>query len=281
MEAEALSTYLRQFNPVNHAAYQAAKFAREVLWSQQQRFLVIQKAIFQDLAWQHELFADGGHRAFELMQARLDPSIAPEILAIWRPIGEGEILDGNWQWVPREQNTVIQKYWNEFTEEEGIAIGVAAVSPLPDGIPFMLVSGNRSRPHPCPVPVTPPTTHREQGRSAGIDARPARGARGAAAGSARGRRGAGGDRRAAPQPPRREGPPHRGAPATHRLAGEGLLQLLQAAVERHHQARQTGRQETPRRQARRLGLLPPAPALHARRGRPRRAPRRPTRPGPL
>jgi len=86
------------------------------------QFLRIQKAIFSDLAWQHEAFALGGagviHRAVDKLPASERPTVFdPRTSQAWDAIDSGDparIAAGNFQLLRREQGPVIQLYYDEM-----------------------------------------------------------------------------------------------------------------------------------------------------------------------
>jgi len=94
----------------------------ELKWYESQ-FLTMQKAIFSDLAWQHEAFALGGAAAITRAVSRRPTSAPPALdgrtLAAWRDIGSGDanrVAAGNFRLIEREQGPVIQRYYVEMSE---------------------------------------------------------------------------------------------------------------------------------------------------------------------
>lgn len=86
------------------------------------QFLRIQKAIFSDLAWQHEAFALGGagaiHRAVDKLPASERPTVLDRDTAgAWDDIDSGDsarIAAGNFKLIEREQGPVIQRFYDEM-----------------------------------------------------------------------------------------------------------------------------------------------------------------------
>jgi len=92
----------------------------ELEWYESQ-FLTMQKAIFSDLAWQHEAFALGGAaaiaRAVRKEPAGSSPALDARTLRAWDGIGSGDpgrIAEGNLELIRREQLPVIQPYYSEM-----------------------------------------------------------------------------------------------------------------------------------------------------------------------
>jgi len=106
----------------------------ELKWYESQ-FLTMQKAIFSDLAWQHEAFALGGAAAVAGAVSRLPATERHqyrETLRSWDGIGSGDpnrIADGNFGLIEREQGPVIQKYYDEMS---GRATGGLVTGQLTD-----------------------------------------------------------------------------------------------------------------------------------------------------
>ncbi|MEV4049905.1 hypothetical protein AB0J55_01855 [Amycolatopsis sp. NPDC049688] len=95
-----------------------------------------QRAIFEDLAWQHEAFAQAG--AAELVATGGVPADA------WRDIGSGDpgrVRRGNRELLLREQKTVVAPYYGRIRAMKDFdlipdQLSREALSPVPGGKPF-------------------------------------------------------------------------------------------------------------------------------------------------
>ncbi len=145
--------------------------------------LTMQKDIFVDLAWQHELYiAEGidGMRAIE--QGGGGPWRNPDwadddgtagqqnaqwvdggpvtMISAWEDIASGDatrIARGNKVLVAREQDPVLQRSYNKMSKQfllQTFATGVLAASPVPAGTPFRDVKGSRAASF-LPYPARP------------------------------------------------------------------------------------------------------------------------------
>jgi hypothetical protein len=107
--------------------------------------LRMNKAVFDDMAWQHEAFLIGGVNTLELLA---DYSQQQQIdlanLAAWQSIATGNaqgIAAANHDLLFREQWVVLQPLWNDVGFHTGIPIGWMARSPLPNGVSFADFTG--------------------------------------------------------------------------------------------------------------------------------------------
>ncbi|MBB6442303.1 hypothetical protein [Phycisphaera mikurensis] len=119
-------------------------YALEIAERQQVMFVEMQKAIFEDLAWQHELYADAGYAAFEILRTHTPKDVPSDVDTVWKQIDAGDVVRGNFALVPREQNYILQPYWDQFTAAfgmQGVVIGQGTRSPLPNGLPFASTPG--------------------------------------------------------------------------------------------------------------------------------------------
>ncbi len=97
--------------------------ADDLRWYEGQ-FLTMQKAIFSDLAWQHEAFALGGAAAIHGAVAKLAPSERRGVMdsgteSAWDDIGSGDpdrVRRGNFRLIEREQLPVIQRYYDQMSD---------------------------------------------------------------------------------------------------------------------------------------------------------------------
>jgi len=88
------------------------------------KFLTMQKAIFNDLAWQHEAYLLGGAGAIgaavrKLPEWQRKSAMDDQTLQAWRDIESGDparVEDGNLALIYREQNPVIQDYYDDLDE---------------------------------------------------------------------------------------------------------------------------------------------------------------------
>jgi hypothetical protein len=107
----------------------------------QERLMMMQRDIFEDLAWQHEAYLTAGLEPLEEALARGD--IDERTLDAWRHIDSGEpdrVAEAAHLLVYREQHTVLQaEHYDQWPEH---APGLAAMtsrnadSPAPGGEPF-------------------------------------------------------------------------------------------------------------------------------------------------
>jgi hypothetical protein len=112
--------------------------------------LRMQKAIFMDLAWQHEAYREGGLKALAAAKARGE--IGDDLLAAWQDIESGDsgrVNAGNAALLQREQLDVLQG-GGFYAQIQNIpdndiipeTMSEEALSPIPGGRPFAkVVSG--------------------------------------------------------------------------------------------------------------------------------------------
>ena len=128
----------------------------ELRWYEGQ-FLTMQKAIFSDLAWQHEAFVLGGAAAIHGAVAKLPPSQRPGVMPretskAWDDIASGEpdrVAAGNFKLIKREQGPVIQRYYDQMFNRHGaegaaVTAGLtrAADTPIPGSKTYVEYSHN-------------------------------------------------------------------------------------------------------------------------------------------
>jgi hypothetical protein len=115
------------------------------------RLLEMQKAIFMDLAWQHEAYREGGISA--LAAARARGELDDGVLKAWKDIDSGEpakVNAGNKELLRREQFEILQggrggpnfyKLIQDIPDNDMIpeAMSEEARSPIPGGKPFAAV----------------------------------------------------------------------------------------------------------------------------------------------
>jgi hypothetical protein len=115
------------------------------------RLLQMQKAIFMDLAWQHQAYREGGIKALEAAHTRRE--LSDDLLAAWRDIDsrqETRVNAGNMALLKREQNDVLQgggggtNYYGmiqDIPDDDMIpeTMSEEALSPIPGGKPFQEV----------------------------------------------------------------------------------------------------------------------------------------------
>jgi uncharacterized protein YukE len=107
------------------------------------QFLVMQKEIFDDLAWQHEAYMLGGAALMQDIHRRHPDEIDARTLVAWEDIASGDpdrASSGNEHLLRREQEQVIQEYYDEMRDHHGpvgdtatYAFSVMAENPLPGG----------------------------------------------------------------------------------------------------------------------------------------------------
>lgn len=138
--------------------------APELKWYET-TFLKMQKAIFTDLAWQHEAYALGGVAAIRHAATTDARALRPRDLQAWDDIGSGSparVTAGNYALVEREQGPVIQPYYDRMFERHGaegatVTYGMTyeARSPIPGGSDYPEFSHPRIPilPDPTGIPV--------------------------------------------------------------------------------------------------------------------------------
>jgi uncharacterized protein YukE len=124
-------------NPANLAEHLTSE---ELEWYED-KFLVMQKSIFDDLAWQHEAYLMGGLPMMQ--QLRSQNLINTSTLGAWQDIASGDpdaVERGNMALLRREQFDVIQPYYNEMRNHHGpvgdvatYAFSTMAEDPMPGG----------------------------------------------------------------------------------------------------------------------------------------------------
>lgn len=151
----------------------AGRLGEEELGWYEKKFLVMQKGIFDDLAWQHEAYSMGGIGLMRDLaqqgQLEHDP------LQSWEQIASGDLAGGNEGLLHREQHDVIQGHYDEMRAHNGISgdgftylSSVMAGNPIPGGqayrdfspiqVPVPVPGVDVA--HIGPVPVAPyPTIH--------------------------------------------------------------------------------------------------------------------------
>ena len=107
--------------------------------------LNVQKAIFSDLAWQHEAYVLGGaaaiRRAVDKQPKWQTPAVDEKTLRAWEDIESGDphrVAQGNFKLIEREQLPVAQPHYDRMlARESGAAfteeLTQNAGSPFPDG----------------------------------------------------------------------------------------------------------------------------------------------------
>ncbi|MGH8908568.1 MAG: hypothetical protein ACRD0K_19240 [Egibacteraceae bacterium] len=93
--------------------------SEELEWFEVQ-FLKMQKAIFEDLAWQHEAYLSDGIE--EMRRLRRAGKITGAVLLAWEDIASGEparLAAGNKALLQYEQETVIQDEYDEMRRHHG------------------------------------------------------------------------------------------------------------------------------------------------------------------
>jgi hypothetical protein len=137
-------------------------------------FLQMQKDIFDDLAWQHVAYANGGITALENVPSTDLPA---RVLSAWKDIDSGDparIAAGNRELLYREQHDTIQANYDRIRDHSTIThaltigMSVMAESPVPGGGPMRDYMTNVpvptpgvaiKRPFGIPVPVPTVDVH--------------------------------------------------------------------------------------------------------------------------
>jgi uncharacterized protein YukE len=126
-------------NPADLAGHLTAE---EIEWYED-RFLMMQREIFDDLAWQHEAFVLGGAPLMREIASRYPSEMLPRDIDAWEDIGSGDaerIKDGNTDLLLREQERVIQDDYDAMRDHHGpvgdvftYGFSTMAENPLPGG----------------------------------------------------------------------------------------------------------------------------------------------------
>lgn len=129
--------------PLSTGAALGAALAVDELAFLERKLLVMQKQIFDDLAWQHMAYVEGGLSALE--EAYKRGEISSDNLGAWRDIASGDeerIWRGNIWLLFREQKRILQIHYDEIRNRPlsgtvmGRAMSWLAESPVPGGRPF-------------------------------------------------------------------------------------------------------------------------------------------------
>jgi uncharacterized protein YukE len=124
-------------------AYLAEHLTAEELEWYEDRFLMMQREIFDDLAWQHEAFVLGGAPLMREIAARNPSELLPRDVDAWEDIGSGDaerIQQGNADLLLREQERVIQDDYDAMRDHHGpvgdvftYGFSTMAENPMPGG----------------------------------------------------------------------------------------------------------------------------------------------------
>src|SRR5918996_4773457 len=124
-------------------AYLAEHLTAEELEWYEDRFLMMQREIFDDLAWQHEAFVLGGAPLMREIGSRNPSELLPRDVDAWEDIGSGDaerIQQGNADLLLREQERVIQDDYDAMREHHGpvgdvftYGFSAMAENPMPGG----------------------------------------------------------------------------------------------------------------------------------------------------
>jgi uncharacterized protein YukE len=126
-------------NPMHLAEHLTAD---ELEWYED-RFLMMQREIFDDLAWQHEAFVLGGAPLMREIASRNPSELLPRDVDAWEDIGSGDaerIQQGNADLLLREQERVIQDDYDAMRDHHGpvgdvftYGFSTMAENPMPGG----------------------------------------------------------------------------------------------------------------------------------------------------
>ncbi len=126
-------------NPVHLAEHLTAD---ELEWYED-RFLMMQREIFDDLAWQHEAFVLGGAPLMREIASRNPSELLARDVDAWEDIGSGDaerIQQGNADLLLREQERVIQDDYDAMRDHHGpvgdvftYGFSTMAENPMPGG----------------------------------------------------------------------------------------------------------------------------------------------------
>jgi uncharacterized protein YukE len=114
----------------------------EIEWYED-RFLMMQREIFDDLAWQHEAFVLGGAPLMREIASRYPSELLARDVDAWEDIGSGDaerIQQGNADLLLREQERVIQDDYDAMRDHHGpvgdvftYGFSAMAENPIPGG----------------------------------------------------------------------------------------------------------------------------------------------------
>jgi hypothetical protein len=124
----------------------------EIEWYED-RFLMMQREIFDDLAWQHEAFVLGGVPLMREIASRYPTEMLPRDIDAWEGIGSGDaerIKDGNTDLLLREQERVIQDDYDAMRDHHGPVGDVFTCRSRPGTCPTSTTAGAGSRTTCCP-----------------------------------------------------------------------------------------------------------------------------------
>jgi uncharacterized protein YukE len=116
--------------------------AEEIEWYED-RFLRMQREIFDDLAWQHEAFVLGGAPLLREIGSRYPNELPARDVDAWEDIGSGDperVKTGNTDLLMREQERVIQDDYDAMRDHHGpvgdvftYGFSTMAENPIPGG----------------------------------------------------------------------------------------------------------------------------------------------------
>jgi uncharacterized protein YukE len=126
-------------NPVDLGEHLTSE---ELEWYED-RFMGMQKEIFDDLAWQHEAFMLGGVGLMREIHRSNPSEVDVRQLQAWEDIGSGDpdgVAEGNTQLLRREQLEIIQDDYDDMRDHHGpvgdvatYAFSAMAENPMPGG----------------------------------------------------------------------------------------------------------------------------------------------------
>ncbi len=127
------------------SGYQSREAAFQNEWFLEREFLTMHKAIFEDLAWQHEAYLQEGLPALTLLNLAEPGALPSKLVLAWKQIDSGlapYVNLGNETLLRREQSDILQRYYDEIGEVPlGLALSLQAKPPLPGGRSFEDVEG--------------------------------------------------------------------------------------------------------------------------------------------
>jgi hypothetical protein len=116
--------------------------SEEIEWYED-RFLGMQKEIFDDLAWQHEAYMLGGVALMRSIHQEQPGEVDSRQLQAWEDIASGDpdlVREGNIQLLRREQLEIIQDDYDDMRDHDGpvgdvftYALSTMADNPMPGG----------------------------------------------------------------------------------------------------------------------------------------------------
>lgn len=125
---DELVARLQRLNAPDALVQLARHAAADQLRWFERRFLAMQKQIYDDLAWQHEAFANGGIE--EMRRLHDTNELDRDALEAWERIAAGDVDEGGYQLLDREQRQIIQDDYKDMRQRTAGPGGLVPVGRL-------------------------------------------------------------------------------------------------------------------------------------------------------